>query len=60
MSTQPDVVVIGAGVMGCSAAYWLSKAGLKVIVLEKEAIGAGASGMSAALWQAAVASPARR
>ena len=53
MGTQPDVVVIGAGVMGCSAAYWLSKAGLKVVVLEKDAIGAGASGMAAALWQAA-------
>jgi sarcosine oxidase subunit beta len=31
-----DVVVIGAGIMGASAAYHLAKAGLKVTVLERQ------------------------
>ncbi|MGZ4545877.1 MAG: geranylgeranyl reductase family protein [Blastococcus sp.] len=30
-----DVVVVGAGPAGSSAAYWLAKAGLDVVVLEK-------------------------
>jgi glycine/D-amino acid oxidase-like deaminating enzyme len=50
LTGRPDVVVIGAGVMGCSAAYWLSKEGCKVLVLEKEAVAVGASGMASAHW----------
>jgi glycine oxidase len=38
-----DVVVIGAGVVGCSVAYYLAREGVNVIVLEREAIGSGAS-----------------
>ncbi len=51
MAGKPDVVVVGAGVMGCSAAYWLSKEGYKVLVLEKEAFAVGASGMASAFWR---------
>ena len=50
MAVKPDVVVVGAGVMGCSAAYWLSKAGCKVLLLEKEEVAVGASGMASAHW----------
>ena len=39
-----DAVVIGGGIVGCSVAYYLSRAGLKVCILEREAIGSGASG----------------
>jgi len=53
MARKPDVVIVGAGVMGCSAAYWLSKEGYKVLVLEKDAIASGASGMSPAMLEAA-------
>jgi len=36
--------------MGCSVAYWLSRQGLEVLVLEKEGVGFGASGMASAHW----------
>ncbi len=44
MKLTADVVVIGGGVIGTSAAYFLSKAGADVIVVEKEHVAAGASG----------------
>lgn len=37
---EADVVVIGAGIVGVSAAYWLARAGMKVVLLEKGSIGA--------------------
>ncbi len=43
MSKSADVVVIGAGAVGCSVAYYLAREGLSVTVLEREAIGSGAS-----------------
>src|SRR5438309_922994 len=39
-----DVVIIGAGIAGLSAAYFLKQAGLKVAVLERKTIGAGVTG----------------
>ncbi|WAX58335.1 FAD-binding oxidoreductase [Jatrophihabitans cynanchi] len=44
MSKATDVVVIGGGVVGTSAAYFLSSAGAQVTVVEKEDIAAGSSG----------------
>lgn len=38
-----DVIIIGSGVMGCSTAYYLTKRGKKVLVLEAGMIGHGAS-----------------
>lgn len=43
---KADVVVVGAGVIGGAAAYFLSKAGLKVVVVERDSIGAHASGFA--------------
>jgi glycine oxidase len=51
MAAGPDVIVVGAGVMGCGTAYWLAKAGYKVLVLEPEGIASGASGMAAAMLE---------
>ena len=41
---KADVVVIGAGFTGLSAAYHLSQAGIEAVVLEAEDVGWGASG----------------
>ena len=50
MKSSADVVVIGAGVQGLSAAYHLAKIGIHdVVVVEKAFIGAGASGRSASM-----------
>ena len=40
---NPDVVVIGGGIVGCSCAYYLAKEGLKVTLLDQGNIGTGAS-----------------
>lgn len=42
--TRVDVVVVGGGIAGLSAAYILKKAGQTVAVLEKNYIGSGTSG----------------
>lgn len=39
MSKASDVIVIGAGVVGCAAAYYLAKRGVKVTVLERREVG---------------------
>ncbi|NJO00220.1 MAG: FAD-binding oxidoreductase, partial [Anaerolineales bacterium] len=49
MAQTFDIIVIGAGIMGCSAAFELAQRGLKVAVLEKDGIGAGSTGKSSAI-----------
>jgi gamma-glutamylputrescine oxidase len=44
-----DVIIIGAGFTGVSAALDLATAGLKVVVLEANEVGAGASGRNGGL-----------
>ena len=39
-----DVVIIGGGIMGCSAAWYLARANLKVVLLEKNRIASQQSG----------------
>src|ERR1700753_3453142 len=39
-----DVVIIGAGVLGCATAYSLAREGVSVAVLDPVGVGAGASG----------------
>lgn len=42
-SDRTRVIVVGAGVVGLSCAYYLARAGAEVEVLERDRIGAGAS-----------------
>ncbi len=46
---QPDVIIIGGGVIGAACAYFLAGRGAKVLVLERSHLGAGASGTTAAI-----------
>jgi sarcosine oxidase subunit beta len=47
-ATMPaDVLIIGGGLHGCAASFFLARRGLKVTVLEKDRIGQHASGRSA-------------
>lgn len=49
MPTTYDVIVIGAGIMGCSTAFQLARRGLKVALIEQGVIGDGPSGQSSAV-----------
>jgi sarcosine oxidase, subunit beta len=44
-----DVIIIGGGIMGCSAAFELAQRGLSVALFEKRTIGEGPSGRSSAI-----------
>jgi len=50
MKSTAEVVIIGAGVIGCSTAYHLAKMGITdVAVVEMEQVGAGTSSKSASM-----------
>ncbi|MBS1063461.1 FAD-binding oxidoreductase [Gluconobacter wancherniae] len=40
LPAEADVVIVGAGIVGVSAAYWLAREGMKVVLLEKGSVGA--------------------
>ena len=42
-----DVIVIGGGIHGCSAAFHLARRGASVLLLEKDTLGRHASGVNA-------------
>jgi len=49
MSDNYDVIIIGGGINGCSTALHLARAGVKVVVVEKDNIGDGPTGRSSAI-----------
>lgn len=49
MSSNPDVIVVGGGVIGCSIAFHLAKLGVRVVLLERDQLGSGASGAASGL-----------
>lgn len=49
MSPTFDILIIGAGIMGCATAHELAQRGLKVGVIEKRQVGAGGTGKSSAI-----------
>ncbi len=52
MSAQKgkEIVIIGAGVAGCSIAFHLAKRGMPPLIIERESIAARASGKAWAVW----------
>ena len=46
---KPEIIIIGGGVIGTACAYFLSKRGAKVLLLERSHLGAGASGTTASI-----------
>ena len=57
LPTVAEAVVIGGGVNGLSAAYQLTRKGIRPVVLERSHIGAGATGKSGALVRAHYSNP---
>lgn len=43
-----DTAIIGAGICGCSTAYFLTQAGQKVVLIDRKGIAAGGSGAAGA------------
>src|SRR5207302_7524894 len=52
-----DVVIVGGGVIGCAIAYYLSLAGARVTLIERDRLGAGASGVAAGMLAPQVEAP---
>jgi glycine/D-amino acid oxidase-like deaminating enzyme len=52
-----DVVIIGGGVIGCAVAYYLSKQGARVTVVERAAVGSGASSANSGVISMATKKP---
>jgi glycine/D-amino acid oxidase-like deaminating enzyme len=50
MSSRRDVVVIGAGAIGCSIAYHLGRRGISTLVVDRESIATRASGKAWAVF----------
>jgi glycine/D-amino acid oxidase-like deaminating enzyme len=46
MTASPDVLIVGAGIVGAACAWELAKAGLRVTVVDESFPGAGATGAS--------------
>ena len=46
VSTNPDVVIVGGGIAGIATAYYLGIAGVKSIIVERDAVGSHASGFA--------------
>lgn len=44
-----DVVIVGGGIIGCASAYYLSKAGASVTLLERDEVAGAASGAAAGI-----------
>lgn len=50
-SPSPDVIVVGGGVVGTSAAAFLAGAGARVLLIERDGLASGASGANSGIVQ---------
>lgn len=55
--SDSDVAVIGGGVIGCAVAYYLSKQGAEVTIIERAAVGSGASSVNSGVISMATKKP---
>lgn len=46
MTPRPDVVIVGGGIVGINTAYFLGQAGIRSVVVERDAVGSHASGFA--------------
>ncbi|MBI3002867.1 MAG: FAD-dependent oxidoreductase [candidate division NC10 bacterium] len=58
MTKTTDVAIIGGGVIGCAAAYALSAAGVRVVLLERGQVACEASGEAAGMLAPRAEAPA--
>ena len=49
MVSAPDVAIVGGGVIGCAAAWYLARAGMRVELFERGALGGEATAASAGI-----------
>lgn len=56
-AAQADLVIVGAGVVGVSLAYWLSRHGMPPLLVDSEGIAAGASSGNCGLLSPSHAPP---
>jgi glycine oxidase len=49
---KPDVIIVGGGIIGCSVAFFLAKAGVRPLVLERGQVGCEASSGAAGMLTA--------
>ncbi len=49
MGSNPDVVIVGGGIIGCFTAYYLGQHGLSTVIIERDGIGSQASGNAAGI-----------
>ncbi|MDP6884217.1 MAG: FAD-dependent oxidoreductase, partial [Rhodospirillales bacterium] len=47
MDIETDVLIVGGGIAGCSAAYYLARDGVEVVLIDQGEVGRGASGRNA-------------
>jgi glycine oxidase len=57
-SQECDVVIVGAGVIGCAVAHELARRGLRTVVVEARAVGRGATQASAGVLAPFIEAPA--
>src|SRR6185295_9163662 len=56
-ATEWDVVIVGAGIIGCASARELARRGVKTVVLEARSIGGGATQASAGVLAPYIEAP---
>src|SRR5260370_634333 len=55
----PDAVIIGGGIIGCAAAYYLAARGIRPVILERRGLATEASGATAGVVGASAGIPGK-